>query len=98
MNPTQDQLKSEKEKPEGRKLSVKQADYFRLSSDPLRMWSEAAHKSAKKVEAKFVKTTSKEETKPGAKIKQVVEVFGDFITPSQELAQNCPNPQFYLDS
>ena len=75
---------------------MKQADYFRLSSDPPRMWTEAAHKSAKKVEAKFVKTASKEETKPGAKIKQVVEVFGDFTTPSQELSRNCPNPQFSL--
>ena len=62
------------------------------------MWTEAAHKSAKNVEAKFVKTSSKEETKPGAKIKQVVEVFGDFTTPSQELSRNCPNPQFTLDS
>ena len=56
------------------------------------MRTEAAHKSAKNVEAKFVKTASKEETKPGEKIKQVVEVFGNFTTPAQELSQNYPNP------
>ena len=58
---------------------MKQAELFQTPSDPPRMWTEAARKSALK---KIVKTASKEETKPGAKIKQVVEVFGDFTTPS----------------
>ena len=49
----------------------------------------------KKVEAKFVKTASKEETKPGGKIKKVIEVLGDFTTPPQELSRNCPNPNFF---
>ena len=74
------------------KLYVKQPELFQTPSYPPRMWTEAAHKSTKMVEAKFVKTTSKEETKPGEKIKQVVEVFGNITTPAQELSQNCTNP------
>ena len=67
-------------------LYVKRPVLFQTPSDPPQMRTEAAYKSTKKVEANFVKTTSKEETKPGEKIKQVVEVFGNFTTPAQELS------------